>query len=219
MPPSLYGFQDRETAVVLSRFVKSGAINSVLPQVEAYPVPNKIIHEIWWATAKTEVSAATQGTAGTDFLVGTGTVYLLRLDTTLSNPTLLKEEMNDGTWNEKTIYNPFDSVIKVGTGIVFPVVKDRHGLFWVLEPVKMKDKCRFTLDSALATSDTYKDATIEEQWGYGFDHPSTDIDVYNLKTHTSGTFEFYGDAGDYGRASYDPQSDKWWIDILECPTS
>lgn len=209
------GLFDLETAQALRRMVDGGGAVGEAERIE-YPKVVPHYNRVWWATAKEEIGRAEQGTAGTDFEVASGLCYLLHLDR--EDETLLKEYREDGTtWLEKTVYNPFDSKIKVDTNVVFQVIEDRYGNFWVSERVRYKDWCRFTLDSDLSHSDTYQDATIEAQWGYGFDHPSTSIDVYNMKTHTPSYFVYEGDSGDYGYAQYDPQNDKWWINPTECP--
>lgn len=82
---------------------------------------------------------------------------------------------------------------------------------------QLKTKCRFTLDAALATTDESKAATIQQQFGYGTDHASTSITVYNFLTHTANTYLYEGDSGDAGRAFYDPGGGKWYIDEMECP--
>ena len=85
---------------------------------------------------------------------------------------------------------------------------------------QLRPKCHFTLDEELTISDESVEATIVTQYGQGSDHESTAITVYNLPTHTGGVYEFYGDSGDYGIASYaaDPNDlTKWYIDIVECP--
>lgn len=81
----------------------------------------------------------------------------------------------------------------------------------------MKPLCRFTLSAALATSESSKSATMSAQYGKGRSHPSTSITVYNLLSHTAGTYVFEGDSGDAGYAYYDTAEKKWYIIQMECP--
>lgn len=80
-----------------------------------------------------------------------------------------------------------------------------------------KQMCRFTLDSTLTTATQSVAATIQSQYGRGTDHSSTSITVYNLLTHTAGTYVFEGGSGDAGLAFYDEDNDKWYIVQMECP--
>jgi hypothetical protein len=79
-----------------------------------------------------------------------------------------------------------------------------------------KRLCRFTLDAALAVSDASVEATIASQYGDGVAHASNDITVYNLLTHTAGTYVFEADSGDAGLAYYDSGT-SWRILNMECP--
>jgi len=81
----------------------------------------------------------------------------------------------------------------------------------------LKPKCLFYLSNDLTTSESSESATIEVQYGQGADHASLSITVLNMKTHTGGVYEFHGDAGDYGIASYTGVTGVWRIDIMECP--
>lgn len=81
----------------------------------------------------------------------------------------------------------------------------------------LKPLCRFTLSGALATSEASKAATMSSQYGAGRSHASTSITVYNLLSHTAGTYVFEGDSGDAGYAYYDAAEKKWYIIQMECP--
>lgn len=215
MAKSIYGFSDQRTPEILKSMISNG-LSAARTPVEIYPTAKVMFNKIWWATAKAEISAATQGDVATGtFTCASGQVYILELNRTTGKFDYVTT--SDGTKVERKLWNPHDSKIKVSTKIVFPIYEDRYSNYWPTGPLIYKPWCRFTLDSALTTSDVYKDATIEEQWGYGFDHPSVDINVYNFKIHTPSTYMFTGDSGDYGYASYDPQNDKWWINPMECP--
>ena len=84
-----------------------------------------------------------------------------------------------------------------------------------------RPKCHFTLDEELTTAMETVEGTIETQYGNGTDHDvGVTITLYNLPTHEEGVYEFFGDAGDWGIASYaaDPgDTVAWMIDIVECP--
>lgn len=82
---------------------------------------------------------------------------------------------------------------------------------------RLKQLCRFTLDSSMADSDSHQDATITAQYGEGLEHTVTDIEVWNLETHASGVFMFTGAMGAAGYAFYDDPNDKWVIIQMECP--
>lgn len=81
----------------------------------------------------------------------------------------------------------------------------------------LRPLCRFTLNSNLGTSNASIAATITHQYGYGREHASTSVSVYNLLTHTAGTYAFAGDSGDAGYAYYDPGTQHWIIIQMECP--
>ena len=82
---------------------------------------------------------------------------------------------------------------------------------------RLKQFCRFTLDSSMDDSDSHQDATITAQYGEGLEHTVTDIEVWNLETHASGVFMFTGAMGAVGYAFYDEPNDKWIIIQMECP--
>lgn len=166
------------------------------------------------ATAKTTITAATGGDAGTNYVVGSGEASLLELN--ISDAKLLKSEASvGGTWRSVTVYNPYDNAIPISTKLIFPIVQDRKGLFWVATPIIFKPHCRFTLDAALATSDASKSATITSQWGQGITHPTTSITVENLLTSTGGLYLFEGASGAAGRASYKTGT-TWNIENMQC---
>ncbi len=78
---------------------------------------------------------------------------------------------------------------------------------------------RFTLSSALATTDSTKTATIQSQYGPGIPSPNTSsggIDVYNLADNTGSAYVFEGDSGDAGLAIWDKDND-YRIIQMECP--
>jgi hypothetical protein len=75
---------------------------------------------------------------------------------------------------------------------------------------------RFTLNEALTTSDQFKAATITHQYGPGIDHTETTITVFNMLTHSPGTYLFEGDSGDAGLAMWDSDSN-FIIIQMECP--
>lgn len=77
----------------------------------------------------------------------------------------------------------------------------------------------FTITAAMTTSDATKSATIQRQLGIGQDNPNTgagEITVYNVREHTSGTYIYYGDSGDWGRA-YHIGGNNYAIVEFECP--
>lgn len=121
---------------------------------------------------------------------------------------------------ETTVGHPED----LDEDVVFLTTDDGIKINWMITGEgagQLRPKCHFTLDEELTTSDAGPiDATIVTQYGQGADHDSTAITVYNLPTHTGGVYEYHGDAGDYGIASYASDPDditKWYIDTMECP--
>ncbi len=87
-----------------------------------------------------------------------------------------------------------------------------------LDDVPLRPVCRFRLDAAMASSDASAAATIDIQIGFGRDHASDSITVWNMPRNGAGsTYEYYGDADYYGMADWDPVREKWWIRPMECP--
>ena len=86
-----------------------------------------------------------------------------------------------------------------------------------LEGRGFKTFCRFTLGSALTTSEGTKAATITHQYGYGRNHPVTAITVQNFLTASAGVYEYHGASGAAGKAFYDPVTKTWHIFDLQCP--
>lgn len=119
------------------------------------------------------------------------------------------------TTEKRHAYNMFDAYSE-DTYLLFD--RDSLGRFWVLGSagIPKKPKCIFTLDADLAQDEEYEDATISVQYGYGTDHTSTSIVVYNIPK-SSGDYIYYGSAGAYGVASYSNESNAWYIDMMECP--
>lgn len=97
--------------------------------------------------------------------------------------------------------------------------KDDYERYWIVETSGIKKAfCWFTLDGDLGTDEESESATIETQWGSGTDHDEAEtITVMNLPTHATGVYEFYGDAGDWGVASYSGTGVVWHIITIECP--
>lgn len=217
MPPQLFGFSDRDIRDALEQFANSGRIDQLIRDEVQYPMPFRSKQKMWYAACCTQITSATPASISSGYKVGEGECNPLILDLDADPPEFQYITKTDGTNWKRTVYNPFDTVVKVSDKIVFPITVDRKGNLWITKQVKYKPWCRFTFDSDLTTSDTYIDATIESQWGYGFDHPSNDINVYNFKTHTPSTFMFEADSGDYGYAFYDPVDDRWYINPPECP--
>lgn len=79
-----------------------------------------------------------------------------------------------------------------------------------------KPLVRFTLDSALATSDASKAATITDQYGQGVDG-ATSITVHNLLTSTASTYVFEGASGAAGLAFWDSGTN-YRVLNMQCPT-
>tara|TARA_R100000149_G_scaffold14534_1_gene5564 strand:+ start:4388 stop:7132 length:2745 start_codon:yes stop_codon:yes gene_type:complete len=144
--------------------------------------------------------AAINGTGPSEINFASSPIVRLR------HPNLWPDELVPGTkisclripeksntwWSDQWV--PFDASVDLGT----------------------KRLVRFTLNSALTTSDTSKPATITDQYGPGTDNPNTAIDVYNLETHATGTYVFEGDSGDAGLAMLD-KDQEYRIIQIECP--
>lgn len=104
-----------------------------------------------------------------------------------------------------------------GLLVLIPALTDTLALVDFAPPItQVKMLCLFTLDATLTTVDEYVDATIQAQYGVGLEHGTTDITVYNMPTH-DGSYEFYGDSGDYGYAYWSGSGTDWIIIMLECP--
>jgi len=138
-------------------------------------------------------------TAGADLLTLGGTDT--SLDVTVNDPIDLVESAENGD----ALYC-LEQIDLDGT---------RYFIAFGAPKENVKTFCRFTLDSALATTDASKDATITAQYGPGKDHATTDITIYNVAASSNYIFE--GDSGDAGIGFWDHDGDKWWIVQLECP--
>lgn len=74
---------------------------------------------------------------------------------------------------------------------------------------------RFALAANLATSDASQAGCTVDGF-FGGPDPGATITVYNLPTHTAGTYMFSGSATYKGLAAWDSGGSKWWIVQLEC---
>lgn len=114
-----------------------------------------------------------------------------------------------------TVYNTGSS--RSSTEI-YPVIRDFKSHLWCVAANPTADKkplVRFTLNAALATTDSSKAATITNQYGPGTDN-STSITVYNLADNTGSAYVFEGDSGDAGLAFWDSGTN-YRIIQMECP--
>lgn len=113
------------------------------------------------------------------------------------------------------VYNVFEQDFPVDSVLVCGRL---DGRLFVIQPTTYKSLVRFTLSSALATSDASKTATITNQYGFGVDNTTASggITVHNLLTSTGGVYVFEGDSGDAGLAMWD-QGTNYRIIQMECP--
>jgi len=117
--------------------------------------------------------------------------------------------VNRDVWNLSTT--------AIAAGTIFLAIRDKPGK-WIATPVgggsPIYRFARFTLPSALATTDASKAAcTVDGYWGGG--DPGATITVYNLPA--SANYIFSGASGNKGLASWDNVNSKWWIVQMQCP--
>lgn len=174
------------------------ALESQLRRVSTQRMVTPLGARLWRATLNEAFGDTTAHVAASDLLSISGTDTLL----------------------DVSLYDPLDVFDMLATDDAIYVLEqlDVNGTrrFVPLGNERKKRLCRFTLDAALATSDASKAATITHQFGEGIDHASTSITVYNLLTHTAGTYVFEGDSSDAGYAYYDSGT-SWRIIQMECP--
>jgi len=139
---------------------------------------------------------------------GTGTVVLQDFD---SSGDLTARQDADSNDVEVTVYS-FSAVPP--TTCVMLAQEMLTGKIWVVNP-NIKTRVRFTLDSALGTSDSSKAATVDTQHGAGV-NGATAITVTNLETSSAGVYVFSGDSGDAGWADWDTGT-TYTITNMECP--
>lgn len=120
-----------------------------------------------------------------------------------------------GTLPEVTVYNLLTMTLPVDA-VCNCVFMD--GRWFVISMEYFKSLVRFTLDSALTTSDASQTATITNQYGPGVDNTTASggITVHNLETSSAGTFVFEGNSGDAGLAMWD-ETTNYRIIQIECP--
>jgi hypothetical protein len=107
---------------------------------------------------------------------------------------------------------------QTGLTIIGSVQADRDIVLANIDTYQFVEVITFTLAEALETTDENVTATIYEQNGQGRKHSATGagaITVHNLPKQ-DGDYEFYGDSGDYGRASW-MYGNHFKILIVECP--
>lgn len=121
-------------------------------------------------------------------------------------------------WNPVTS-TPGSYMFSAGAGACGIAVFRAVGVYTIVylppDSSNYKPMVRFTLDSALATTDATKAATITSQYGPGISNPSSSITVYNL-LESGGSYKYYGDSGDAGLAHWDSGSNYIIVD-MECP--
>ena len=111
------------------------------------------------------------------------------------------------------------TVSKAGAGYVVINAPDTtNKLLWAIRAGLRKPLVRFTLDSALTTTQASKAATVAagEQYGPGRDADDLSITVHNLLTKTASVYLFEGDSGDAGLAFWDSDQN-YRIIQMECP--
>ncbi len=155
---------------------------------------------VWLMQASGAITAASGATPGT------GTAILQWRNPTSGNIENIVG--NSGGDVSETVYSVSTSV---ANGDRFLATRDNFGSIWVV--TVLPTMVRFTLDSALATSDASKAATVDDSQS-SLDGDS--ITVYNPETATASTYIFAGDSGDAGLAMKREDGD-FWIVQMECP--
>ncbi len=140
---------------------------------------------------------------------------------TTANQAAADQLKLDGTdtGTDITVLDPaglWDTALNGATGLA--IKHQGRDKFYIVECLRPKRLVRFTLASALATSDASKSATVTNQYGDGQAHTTgaAAITVYNLETQSSGTYVFEGDSGDAGLAYHDSGTN-FRILQMECP--
>lgn len=120
----------------------------------------------------------------------------------LSATTVRLADPNGGTWPEWQFVSCVPHAIGSGDEMRFRPVESAPTTWFAM----------FTLPSALATTESYKElCTIDSYWGGG--SPGATITVYNLPASTG--YMFSGASGHKGLATYDHISLYWRIIQME----
>lgn len=127
---TVHGFNERQIAEALKRFVLAGGVDSTSSSQEEHGKrsPNR---KLWLFTPKTAITAAPGGEAGVDYEVGSGEAYVLELNR--ETKVLEKLTDSDGDWVYKTVYNHHESSIPDEAGTVFFGQQDWRGNYWVAD--------------------------------------------------------------------------------------
>lgn len=154
-------------------------------------------------------SATTGATAG-QLTSTTATLYAF---SPASSPATLTNTNQSGTYMSVTVWNPWDCVLPADTYVILTKLIDG----WLItQPLWPQMLVRFTLDSAMTTSDSSKAATITNQYGLGVQSADTSITVHNMQTASGGVYLFEGSSGAAGLAFWDTDDD-YIIVQMECP--
>ena len=199
--PSVYGFSDAGTAKALAALVGGDSYEkSEIKTKPSFNIQVKITTAIpaWNKTSlpssnlAQRLSINTVGRSEISYHTG-GTLPLITVHNLLTVPL------------------PVDAVCNC----VF-----MDGRWFVISMEYFKSLVRFTLNSALTTSDASKTATITNQYGPGVDNTTASggITVHNLETSSAGTFVFEGNSGDAGLAMWD-ETTNYRIIQIECPNT
>lgn len=190
----------------LRRLVRESMF-SADPARQTMPPLGTPAHAVYIAKTGASGIAAASGTTP-----GSGTVTLQQIT---SGGVLADLKDGSGTSVTETAYNI--SPMAIAESAYVQLTQELvSGALIVAAGGARKLYCRFTLDAALATTDASKAGTIVTQYGPGGSHTTTSITVYNLLTHTAGTYVFEGDSGDAGYAFWDSGT-SWRIMQMECP--
>lgn len=126
MPEPVYGFSSKDIRDKLAAFARTLAepFRNILENVVAPEQQTRTFK----ATVKTKVTASGGGKAGHNYKVGTGEVYLLRLEA-----LQLKWWFHPGTTRklERTVFNACPVIYDVDENSILTIIQDRAGDFWV----------------------------------------------------------------------------------------
>lgn len=198
--PKAYGFSDAKTAKALAAMVGGD---------EYTPTNRKPTAVYFYPCEIKEVISAWNGAS----FPNKGKAQRVNLNTTgWSNVS----SITGNTLPEITVHN----LMKIDLEIGMEVIANFQGGKWCIGQGinEVRSLVRFTLNSALTTSDASQTATITNQYGPGVDNTTASggITVHNLETSSAGTFVFEGNSGDAGLAMWD-ETTNYRIIQIECP--
>lgn len=198
--PKAYGFSDAKTAQALAAMVGGDQYS---------PLGKKVTAIYFYPCEIKEVIAAWDGAS----FPNTGKAQRVNLSATGWSDV---SATTGNTLPEITVHNLMKIDLEIGMEVI---ANFQAGKWCIGQGInEVRSLVRFTLDSALTTSDASQTATITNQYGPGVDNTTASggITVHNLETSSAGTFVFEGNSGDAGLAMWD-ETTNYRIIQIECP--